>query len=220
MSELPGNIKIYHIIHVERLDSVLKDGFLYCDAEICQRQNAGPTIGISNIKERRMSTKLSSFPDLTVGQCVPFYFAPRSVMLYVIKCGNHPDLAYSNGQDDIIHLEFDLQKVLNWAHNNNLRVCYTTSNAGSRYFEDYADFSKINDNVDWAAVNATQWSGPGIDESVKENKQAEFLIENRIPIELLELVGVYNLQNYSKVNTILSKYNFSVQVKQKRDWYY
>ena len=67
------DIKIYHIIHVDRLDSVLKDGFLFCDAEMSKRQNSGPTIGISNIKERRMMLQLSSFPDLTVGQCVPFY---------------------------------------------------------------------------------------------------------------------------------------------------
>lgn len=214
------DIKIYHIIHVNRLDSVLKDGFLFCDAEMSHRQNVGPTIGISNIKERRMLLKLSSFPDLTVGQCVPFYFAPRSVMLYVIKCENHPDLAYSNGQEDILHLEFNLQKVLNWAQDNGLKTCYTTSNAGSRYFEDYSDFTKIKDNIDWAAVDANQWSGTGIDKSVKENKQAEFLIENRIPIELLELVGVYNLQNYNKVNKILKGYNLSVNVKQKVDWYY
>ena len=82
------------------------------------------------------------------------------------------------------------------------------------------DFTKIKDNIDWAAVNANQWSGTGIDKSVKENKQAEFLIENRIPIELLELVGVYNLQNYNKVNKILKGYNLSVNVKQKVDWYY
>ena len=163
------DIKIYHIIHVDRLDSVLKDGFLFCDAEMSHRQNVGPTIGISNIKERRMLLKLSSFPDLTVGQCVPFYFAPRSVMLYVIKCGNHPDLAYSNGQEDILHLEFNLQKVLHWAQDIDLKTCYTTSNASSRYFEDYSDFTKIKDNIDWAAVNANQWSGTGNDKSVKEN---------------------------------------------------
>ena len=138
-----NNIKTYHIIHIDRFASVLSDGFLYCDAEMLQKQTKGPTIGISNIKERRLVHPLASFPELTVGQCVPFYFCPRSVMLYVIKCQNHPDLAYLNGQDDIIHLVFDLQKILDWAMNNKLKTCYTTSNAGSKYFEDYSDFSKI-----------------------------------------------------------------------------
>ncbi len=47
-----NNIKTYHIIHIDRFASVLSDGFLYCDAEMLQKQTKGPTIGISNIKER------------------------------------------------------------------------------------------------------------------------------------------------------------------------
>lgn len=215
-----NNIKTYHIIHIDRFASVLSDGFLYCDAEMLQKQTKGPTIGISNIKERRLVHPLASFPELTVGQCVPFYFCPRSVMLYVIKCQNHPDLAYLNGQDDIIHLVFDLQKILDWAMNNKLKTCYTTSNAGSKYFDDYSDFSKIIDLIDWHSVNATHWAGNGIENYVKEHKQAEFLVENKISINLLECVGVYNLQNYKKVNTILNKYGVSAKVGQKPDWYY
>lgn len=220
MSNGLNNIKIYHIIHVNRLESILADGFLFCDAEISQRQNVGSMIGISTIKERRLCKNLGSFPDLTVGQCVPFYFCPRSVMLYVIKCQNHPDLAYLNGQNDIIHLVFDLQNVLNWAQDNHLRTCYTTSNAGSSYFDDYSNFSEIQNLIDWNAVNSTRWSGEGIDKNVKENKQAEFLIENKIPVSLIEFIGVYNLQNYNNVNTILSKHGVSYKVEQKRDWYY
>lgn len=220
MTDGLNNIKIYHIIHIDRFVSVLSDGFLYCDAEMLQKSPNGPTIGISNIKERRLEHHLASFPELTVGQCVPFYFCPRSVMLYVIKCQNHPDLAYLNGQNDIIHLVFDLRKVLNWAKTNNIKTCYTTSNAGSNYFDDYSDFSQITNLIDWNSVNATRWSGDGIDNSVKENKQAEFLIENKIPIDLLESVGVYNLQNYNKVNTILNKYGVSSKTKLKKDWYY
>ena len=220
MSENLTNIKIYHIIHIDRLESILSDGFLYCDDKISKMQNTGTVIGMQNIKERRLSTELSSISNLTVGQCVPFYFCPRSVMLYVIKCQNNPDLKYSNGQNDIIHLVFDLKKVLDWANDNHLKTCYTTSNAGSKYFEDYSDFSEIKERVDWQSVNAIHWSGIGIDKSVKENKQAEFLIESKISINLLELIGVYNLQNYKKVNTILKERGFSLNVMQKPNWYY
>lgn len=220
MTDGLNNIKIYHIIHIDRFDSVLTDGFLYCDADMMQRPNVGPTIGISNIKARRLEHHLASFPELTVGQCVPFYFCPRSVMLYVIKRQNNTDLPYLDGQDDIIHLVFDLQNVLSWAKDNKIKTCYTTSNAGSKYFDDYSDFSQITNLIDWNSVNVTRWSGEGIDKDIKEHKQAEFLIENKIPINLLECVGVYNLQNYKKVNTILNKYSVSAKVEQKQDWYY
>jgi CxxC-x17-CxxC domain-containing protein len=47
---------------------------------------------MNKIKERRLKLPLSSHFNLFVGDCVPFYFCPRSVMLYVpivcAECGN------------------------------------------------------------------------------------------------------------------------------------
>ena len=63
---------------------------------------------MGGIKQRRLTTPLTSHPTLTVGQCVPFYFCPRSIMLYLIYQGNHPELTYREGQGPIIHLECDL----------------------------------------------------------------------------------------------------------------
>ncbi len=211
----PTNIKIFHIIHIDRFESVLSDGYLFCDAKMSQKTNIGSIIGISKIKQRRLEKHLSSYPDLTVGQCVPFYFCPRSVMLHSIYCKN-PELSYSEGQDNIIHLVFDLNNVLNWATNNNLRTCYTSSNAGSSYFEDYSDFSKIDLIIDWNSVNAKYWA----DKEIKEKKQSEFLIENKIDINLLVGIGVYNSQNYEKVKNMLNNHNIFPVVEIRKDWYY
>ena len=79
---VPMEPKIYHLIHVDRLPSIVSDGQLWCDAEMVQRDPAGTSIGISSIKERRLSLPLTSHPELHVGDCVPFYFCTRSVMLY------------------------------------------------------------------------------------------------------------------------------------------
>lgn len=50
---------------------------------------------MSSIKKRRLeSLILTSHFDLYVGQCVPFCFCPRSIMLFVIHCANHPELIY------------------------------------------------------------------------------------------------------------------------------
>lgn len=84
---VPLQPKIYHITHVDRLPSIVADGFLWCDAEVNRRASAGTTIGMSRIKQRRLNKLLSSYHDLHVGDCVPFYFCPRSVMLYLIYRG-------------------------------------------------------------------------------------------------------------------------------------
>lgn len=86
---VPDRPKIYHIIHIDRLASIVADGFLWSDATMAQRQGAGTTIGMHRIKARRLNElNLSCHPDLRVGQCAPFYFCPRSVMLYLIYCRN------------------------------------------------------------------------------------------------------------------------------------
>ena len=62
---------------------------------------------------------INSHPSLCVGDCVPFYFCPRSVMLYVISMRNHAELSYQGGQEPIVHLEADLYDVVAWANGVN-----------------------------------------------------------------------------------------------------
>jgi ssDNA thymidine ADP-ribosyltransferase, DarT len=111
----PTNPKIYHIVHVDKLSSIATDSCLWSDAELARRPVAGTVIGMNNIKARRMKElTLASHPGLFVGQCVPFYFCPRSVMLYLIHRRN-AELAYQGGQAPIVHLVADLNAVVAWA---------------------------------------------------------------------------------------------------------
>lgn len=88
--QVPQQPKIYHIAHVDRLPSIIADGCLWCDAEVERRAPPGT---MNSIKTRRLrELRLDSHPDLHVGDCVPFYFCPRSVMLYLIYQGNHAEL--------------------------------------------------------------------------------------------------------------------------------
>ena len=100
----PAQPKIYHIVHIDNLASIVADGCLWSDAVMIQRQG-GTVIGMGGIKQRRLGLPVSCHDGLNVGDCVPFYFCPRSIMLYVIHCANHPELAYRGGQQPIVHLE-------------------------------------------------------------------------------------------------------------------
>jgi hypothetical protein len=73
---------------------------------------------------------LSSREGLYVGECVPFYFCPRSVMLYMFHMRNHRDIEYRGGQEPILHLMADLRRAVEWAGQNGLRWAFTNSNAG------------------------------------------------------------------------------------------
>lgn len=209
---VPAHPKIYHICHVDKLASIIASGGLLSDAMVQQQAMPGTVIGMNHIKQRRLHLSLVSHPVLTVGQCVPFYFCPRSVMLFLIHKHN-AELAYQGGQSSIIHLEADLHATVQWAQQQGQRWAFTLSNAGSNYFEDRADLAQL-DQVNWTAVNALSWS------SQKEEKQAEFLIEHRFPWHLVERIGVYSAALYTQVMNTLPANGHRPPVAVLPNWYY
>jgi hypothetical protein len=169
---------------------------------------------MSSIKLRRLhELRLTSHPDLKVGGCVPFYFCPRSVMLYLIHQANHPDLAYRGGQGHIIHLEADLRAAVTWAFSQKIRWAFSLSNAGARYFEDRCDLDDLN-QIEWDAVQATDWR------NCKEGKQAEFLVEHRFPWSLVERIGVNSRATYQRVIEALRDCKHKPRVEILPQWYY
>lgn len=217
---VPEHPKLYHICHVDRLASIVADGCLWSDAEIAKRNPAGTTIGMGRIKRRRLQElTLTSHPELYVGQCVPFYFCPRSVMLYLIYRANDPELEYKGGQGPIVHLRFDMHAAVEWAEAEGRRWAFTLSNAGSTYFEDRGQLDQL-DELNWNAIATNQWSGQGIRPSVKEGKQAEFLIEQSVPWSLVESIGVCSDAIYRQATAALPRRGHRPEVVVRRDWYY
>ena len=210
---IPADPKIYHIVHADRLPSILAENGLLSDAEVARRSLPGTTIGMNNIKQRRLRLPLSSHSALHVGDCVPFYFCSRSVMLYVLYMGNLPALNYHGGQEPIVHLEADLRRTVAWAEEQGLRWAFTTSNAGSRFFDDYSDLAQL-DKIDWNAVQARDW------QQCKEGKQAEFLIEQQFPWELVSRIGVQSMPVCRQVRAALGSTAHKPPVKISRNWYY
>lgn len=208
-------IKIYHIVHIDKLASIINSGFIFSDARVTSLNLGGTTIGMSKIKQRRLTMPLSSYPDLYVGKCVPFYFCPRSIMLYILYRGNHSEINYRGGQENIIHLEADLYKTIDWAARTGKRWVFTDANAGSYYFNDYNDINDL-DKLNWNAIYSNDWR----DSQIREAKQSEFLCEDSFAWRLVERIGVINMAIYNQVREILTNSIHKPIVEIKRDWYY
>jgi hypothetical protein len=169
---------------------------------------------MNGIKQRRLTElTLACYPGLYVGGCVPFYFCPRSIMLFLIHCANHQDLQYRGGQGPIIHLEADLRQTVAWADAHGLRWAFTLSNAGAYYFEDRCNLAQLEE-IDWNAVQATRW------QQCKEGKQAEFLIEQQFPWELVNRIGVISQDVHARVCQAIQNTAHRPRVEIRQEWYY
>ena len=209
----PPEPKIYHIVHVDRLASIVADGALWSDAALQQRARPGTTIGMNAIKQRRLANPVKCRPGLNVGDCVPFYFCPRSVMLYVIHRADNEGLQYRDGQGPIVHLEADMHETVDWAERNRQRWAFALSNAGSGFFEDRCDLTQL-DQIDWDAVQARRWQGR------THGKQAEFLIERSFPWTLVRRVGVRSVGIRDQVTEAMQATDHRPAVELRREWYY
>ena len=215
MSEPPPNPKIYHITHVDNLASIVAKRCLESDARRIRLGLENTNIGMSEIKERRLRLGINCHPGTKVGEFVPFYFCPRSIMLFLIHRANHPDLTYRGGQQPIVHLEAGLDAVVRWAEANHRPWAFSPNNAGATYAVFYKNLNQL-DQIDWTAVLARDFTKA----EVKEGKQAEFLVYESFPWELIERVGVYDETIRRQLEEILQITKHRPPVSIERGWYY
>lgn len=211
----PTAPKIYHITHVDNLVSIIGEGGLRPDSILIASGGTQATIGMTGIKQRRLGLPVPCHPGDHVGDYVPLYFCPRSVMLYLIYRANHPELTYKGGQGPIVHLEADLGATVAWANQKGWRWAFSLSNAGAYYTQfrkNLADLSEIN----WPAVAATEFKPSDI----KEGKQAEFLLHGGFPWHLVSRIGIYSQDIAPRAHAALDAGTHRPTIEVRKDWYF
>ncbi len=216
MAKRPAHPKIYHITHLRNLPQIVEAGKLWSDAKRLERRLDCDVVGMSHIKKRRLEEiEVDCHPGTHVGDYVPFYLCPRSIMVFILHKGNHPDLSYSEGQGPIVHLEADLHAVVKWAEGKGRPWACSDRNAGMFYAKFFNDLAAL-DELNWAAIMSNSWS----EASVKESKQAEFLVQTSFPWHLVERVGVLNQSARAKAEAAVSEADHQPVVSVQSAWYY
>ncbi len=160
---------IYHITSISNLPSILNAGCLYCDRIVMERNLAHVGIAYQHIKDRRSRKKVPCSPGGAVADYVPFYFAPRSPMLYVIHKGGVE--GYQDGQTPILHLVSSVEAV----QEAGIPFVFTDGHADmaiSRFYTDLRDLNK----VEWIIMKDVYWNDSFEDGDRKRRRQAEFLV--------------------------------------------
>lgn len=204
---------IYHITHERNLPSIIAAGGLWCDIQIAARGIAPLGIAHQHIKDRRSQRIVPCAAGSTLADYVPFYFAPRSPMLYAIHKGAVD--RYTGGQAGILHLTAEAETVAAsgciWA--------FTDGHAEMALTAFFADLDSLS-AVDWGIMQDTYWRDTDEDGDRKRRRQAEFLIHRFFAWELITEIGVINSQVADRVRALLASAAHQPVVTVRRTWYY
>jgi hypothetical protein len=204
---------VFHITHVTNLDSILREGGLCCDNRRNRQSLACTGIAYEHIKARRANRKVPVCRGGTLADYVPFYFAPRSPMLYTINRGNVPN--YADGQGPVVYLVASAEQI----DAGGLPFAFTDGHADMGYSEFFDDLSKL-DEVDWEIMKATYWNDTADDGDRKRRRQAEFLVHDFLPWRYVDEISVIDASMAQRVQTAMSALSRAPRVTVRRDWYY
>jgi hypothetical protein len=207
---------IFHITKWQNLPSILQAGGLWCDTAVANAPNAPAGIGYADIKETRKNAPVPGCRGGVVADYVPFYFAPRSPMLYVNYRGGVA--SNKDGQRPIVHLVADAEAVAA----RPLPFIFTDGHAVVRYSKWFSDLAHL-DQLDWEVLRSRQWTDTETDGDRKRRRQAELLVHNFFPWDLIKGIGVIDDTVAGSVEACLEQANPTHRppvrvVKPSTDW--
>lgn len=83
---MPENILLYHITHINNLQSIIKKSSLWSHARIRQHTIIYKDVANQDVQSRREHTKIPVGAGGYLHDHVPFYFAPRSLCCMYCVC--------------------------------------------------------------------------------------------------------------------------------------
>jgi hypothetical protein len=201
---------IYHFTDVANLEPILNAGALQCHRSAPTERN----IGNLSIKDNRQLIEVGCGPGGRVCDYVPFYFAPRSPMLYSIMRGNVEGV--DSNQRRLVYFVSSTKAM----YDAGLKCVFSDGNAGTfgvTRFED--DPEKLASHVDWPVMKLTMWNNTEADPDRRRRRMAEFLVHDEVPLGLITEVGVFD-------NTIKEAFveaapdDWTISVNVRRRWYF
>ena len=221
----PRPTRLFHITAIANLPDIFEVSALVS-------KNMGALVGIDyqNIAHggaqgRRALRTVPNPPGGVVHDFVPFYFAPRSPMLYAINGGRVDGCQWR--QDDIVYFETTIEAVT--AQRNDF--VYYDRNATLAFSKAYTDLCVLDDAVAWDILTeqpqndgyCRYWHNkpdhPRYADRM-ERRQAEFLIKDRVPLSQITRLGVVNANKQAEVQALTAGFGLYLPVDVMLDWYF
>jgi hypothetical protein len=208
---------VLHFTHLDNVPSIVAAGALACDWQA--RQGAMSTeVGDPSIKEGRRSRAVPIPPGGTVGDYVPFYFAPRSPMMFRIACDCRDSVPgrYQGGDRPLIYFAARVAAVVD----SHLPWVATDGNARVLISRFTSDLGEVATMVDWPLMRTKMWNSTPDDPDRERRRMAELLVHREAPLTVFHEVGVYSEEHAGPARDALGSHPLAQRVVVRRDWYY
>ncbi len=209
----PVPTRVVHFTHIGHLPGVVTHGLL-SDTAAQARGLLTTEVGNRDIKERRRRRVVPVPPGGFVADYVPFYFAPRSPMMYAIDRGNVPE--YAGGIDPLAYLVSTIERL----QEAGCTLVTTDRNAvlGIATFRQGLD--GLDNGVDWHLMEATWWNNTVQEPDRMERRMAECLVHQVVPWEAFTQVRVRSDARRLEVEALLGPGIAPGPVLVAPDWYF
>lgn len=216
MTARPVPTHVAHFTHVDHLTSMTEYGLL-SDTAAHNSDLLTAEVGNLDIKDQRRQRAVPGHPRRTVAEHVPFYFAPRSPMMYSIFKGNVP--SYGDGTTKLVYLLSSLERL----HDLGYSPILTDRNAALAYAE-YREFDPedpIDDDfIDWPLMGETYWNNTLENPQRRERRMAEALVPERIAWDAITGIATKSDLVADEVRGLLAASQSSVAVSVRPHWYF
>ncbi|MCI3225841.1 DUF4433 domain-containing protein [Streptomyces sp. NP-1717] len=209
-----GKRQLFHFTHVRHLPDILTEKQLVSDSVMQARGGVLMECGDREVKAERRARSVTVPPHGSPADYVPFYFAPRSPMLYVISRGGVP--TYTDGQDPLVYLVTSVDAVIGSGRPH----VFSDGNCANEITQHFTDLSMMPSVVDWEIMGARYWANTVDDGDRMRRRMAELLVHEHLPVIALHEIATYDLAHSRHVRRLLSEVGAELPVTVRREWYY
>lgn len=211
--KIPDTIWVFRIVHYTNLEYILQHGMF-----TKQHPRQDPdyvVIGDNQLIGQRHDYPVGIEGMGNLGDYVPFYFGPLSVMLLNIKTGYRGITKRS--QREIVYVCCKMEAF----EQKELSFVFTDGHAKDRLTSFFLNRDDLKE-VDWDVVKSRYWNNTPEDDTRQRRKQAEFLVQDHVPPDCIGAIVVYDQEMLDFVAEIMQRLDLSIptQIDSKGNFYY
>lgn len=221
---IPNPVRLFHITAIANLPGICAAGGLLSKSNGNLLGIPYQNIAHAGAQGARSIRAVPNPPGGVVHDFVPFYFAPRSPMLYAINGGKV--IGCNWRQEDIFYLETTVDRAVA----DETDFVFYDRNATLAFSQPFTDLARLN-AIAWDLLTEppqldgfykywqNKLSDPRYADRM-ERRQAEFLVKDTVALDRFVRVGVVDNNRAIQVRAILTQHGISLPVEVKRDWYF